>query len=173
MNLIVAIAKNYAIGKNNNLLFALPSDLKFFKEKTINNIVVMGKSTYLSLPKRPLPNRINIVLSKDPFFNPPNTIVVRSLEELFVVLKKYDDNKIYICGGASIYNLLMDYCKIAYVTVVDEIVSADTYIKDIEKSGFKLECSSEPIVGNGHFFCFKTFINPNPKKFYVNNLEHS
>ena len=66
----------------------------------------------------------------------------------------------------------MDYCKIAYVTVVDEIVPADTYIKDIEKSGFKLASSSKPIVENGHVCCFKTFVNPNPKKINVNNLEH-
>ncbi len=165
MNLIVAVTKNNAIGKNNKLLFHLPSDLKYFKSKTINNVIIMGKTTYLSLPKCPLPNRTTIVMSKDMLFNPPNTIVVRNLKELFKILNNYDDDSIYVCGGASIYNLLMDYCKVAYVTVVDEIISADTYIRDIEKSGFRLESSSDPFLENGHIFRFKTFVNNNPKKF--------
>lgn len=165
MNLIVAVSKNYAIGKNNQLLFNLPSDLKFFKEKTSGNVVVMGKKTYLSLPKKPLPNRINIVLSKDINFNPSEVTVVRSLNELFNEIKKYDNDKIFICGGSSIYNLLMDYCKTAYVTAVEEIVPADTYIEDIEKHSFKLINSSEKIFENGHYFSFKTYKNDNPKKF--------
>ena len=165
MNLIVAVTKNYAIGKDNNLLFHLPADLKFFKEKTIGNVVVMGKKTYLSLPKRPLPNRTNIVLSTDTSFNPTEAIVVRNLQELFAVLKQFDSEKIYVCGGASIYNLLMDYCKKAFVTVIDEIVPADTYIKDVEQSGFILESESESFQENGHTFRFKTYINQNPKNF--------
>lgn len=165
MNLIVAVSKNYAIGKDNKLLFNLPTDLKFFKEKTSGNVVVMGKKTYLSLPKKPLPNRINIILSKDPNFNVTDAIVVRNLNELFSELKKYDSENIYICGGSSIYNLLMDYCNIAYVTAVEEIVPADTYIEDIEKHSFKLTNSSEKIFENGHYFSFKTYKNDNPKKF--------
>lgn len=166
MNLIVAVSKNYAIGKDNKLLFNLPTDLKFFKEKTSGNVVVMGKKTYLSLPKKPLPNRINIVLSKDINFNPSEVTVVRSLNELFNEIKKYDNDKIFICGGSSIYNLLMDYCKTAYVTVIDEVVpAADTYIDNIEQHGFKLTNSSETFFENGHYFSFKTYINDKPKKF--------
>ena len=88
MNLIVAVSGDFAIGKDNDLLFNLPSDLKYFKEKTINKVVVMGERTYMSLPKRPLKNRINIVLSSNPEFVADGAKVVHSLEELFLELKK-------------------------------------------------------------------------------------
>lgn len=159
MNLIVAVSKNYGIGKDNKLLFNLPSDLRFFKEKTSGGVVVMGKNTYMSLPKRPLPNRVNIVLSKDPAFEAQGAVVVRSLSELFAEVKKYEDDKIFVCGGSSIYNLLMPYCENAYVTVVDEIVPADTFIDDVEKSGFTLESASETICENNHSFRFNTYKN--------------
>ena len=71
MNFIVAVTNDYAVGKNNDLLFHLPTDLKYFKATTLNKVVVMGDKTYYSLPKRPLPNRITIVLSNNPEFNEP------------------------------------------------------------------------------------------------------
>ena len=124
MNFIVAVTNDYAIGKNNDLLFHLPTDLKYFKEKTLNKIVIMGEKTYHSLPKRPLPNRINIVLSDNPQFNDSNIIIVRNLSDLFAELKKFNSDDIFVCGGASIYNLLMDYCDFAYVTKINKIVPA-------------------------------------------------
>lgn len=165
MNLIVAVAKDYAIGKDNKLLFHLPSDLAFFKQKTQNKVVVMGEKTYLSLPKRPLVNRTNIVLSASPNFSEDGVLIVHSLKELFEKLKEFDTDSIFICGGASVYNLLMDYCKTAYVTVVEKIVPADTYIDDIEKRGFVLKECSQLQHENGLDFYFKTYENLNPKEF--------
>lgn len=165
MNLIVAVAKNYAIGKDNKLLFNLPKDLAFFKEKTLNKVVVMGEKTYFSLPKKPLPNRINIVLSDNLNFVDDRVIIVHSLDELFKELKKYNSDDIFVCGGASIYNLLMDYCKLAFITEVDAIVPADTYINNVEKKGFVLQNSSEPMEENNLSFTFKTYVNENPKCF--------
>ena len=75
MNLIVAVTNNYAIGKNNSLLFHLPTDLKFFKEKTLNKVVVMGRKTYESLPIRPLPKRTTIVLTANKSFKDDRVIV--------------------------------------------------------------------------------------------------
>ena len=166
MNFIVAVTNDYAIGKNNDLLFHLPADLKYFKEKTLNKIVVMGEKTYHSLPKRPLPNRINIVLSDNPLFNDSSIIIVRNLSDLFAELKKYNSDDIFVCGGASIYNLLMDYCDFAYVTKINKIVPADTFIKNIEATGLWTEIStSEKIIENNLEFQFKIFKNSNPKKY--------
>ena len=162
MNLIVAVTRDYAIGKNNDLLFHLPSDLAYFKQKTIDKVVVMGERTYLSLPRRPLPKRINIVLSSNPEFAAEGAIVVHSLSELFSELKKYDTNDVFVGGGASIYNLLMPYCTLAYVTMIDAIVPADTYINNIEEAGFILENETEPQSENGLTFTFRTYKNPNP-----------
>ena len=163
MNLIVAVAKDYAIGKDNKLLFSLPSDMKYFKEKTLNKVVVMGEKTYLSLPKRPLINRINIVLSDNKNFAPEGAIVVNNLDELFSQLKKYNDDDIFVCGGASVYNLLMEYCHLAYVTIVDKIVPADTYIIDTIKKGFVLRETSQTFEENGLKFTFNIFENKKPK----------
>lgn len=165
MNLIVAVAKDYAIGKDNKLLFSLPSDMKYFKEKTLNKVVVMGEKTYLSLPKRPLINRINIVLSDNKNFAPEGVIVVNNLDELFSQLKKYNDDDIFVCGGASVYNLLMEYCHLAYVTIVDKIVPADTYIIDPIKKGFVLRETSQTFEENGLKFTFNIFENKKSKEY--------
>ena len=165
MNLIVAVSLDYAIGKDNKLLFRLPTDMVFFKEKTIGKTVVMGEKTYLSLPKRPLLNRINIVLSDNPNFVADGAIVVHTLDDLFKELKKYRSEDIFVCGGASIYNLLMNYCDTAYVTKVEKIVDADTYIDDIEKRGFVLKEVSPQIEENDLTFTFQTYQNPNPIRF--------
>ena len=165
MNLIVAVSLDYASGKNNKLLFRLPTDMAFFKEKTMGKVVVMGEKTYLSLPKRPLLNRINIVLSDNPNFVADGAIVVHILGDLFEELKKYRSEEIFVCGGASIYNLLMSYCNTAYVTKVEKIVDADTYINDIEKHGFVLKEISSKIEENNLTFTFQTYQNPNPIRF--------
>lgn len=166
MNFIVAVTSDYAIGKNNDLLFHLPTDLKYFKEKTLNKIVVMGDKTYFSLPKRPLPKRINIVLSNNPQFNETGIIIVRNLSELFSELKKYNTQDVFVTGGASVYNLLMDYCDTAYITKINKVVPADTYINNIEKMGnWKLEQSSPVYTENGLDFTFNIFKNTKVKKF--------
>ncbi len=165
MNLIVAVTKDYAIGKNNNLLFHLPSDLAYFKKTTTGKVVIFGERTFLSLPKRPLPNRINIVLSDNPNFVAEGATVVHNLPDLFQKIKKFDDNEIFVCGGASIYNLMMPYCKTAYITMIDKIVPADTYIKDITKEGYVLQSETEKQTENGIDFTFQIYKNKNIKKY--------
>ena len=137
MNLIVAVAKDFAIGKDNKLLFNIPKDMAFFKEKTINNVIVMGEKTYLSLPKRPLPKRTNIVLSDNPLFEAEGDVVVHSLDELFSQLKAYNTDNIFVCGGASIYNLLMPYVTKMYVTEIDKDFEGDTFFPKINEEVWK------------------------------------
>lgn len=160
MNFIVAVTNDYAIGKDNNLLFHLPTDLKYFKQTTLNKVVVMGERTYHSLPKRPLPNRINIVLSDNPKFYDDNIIIVNNVDKLFAEVKKYNPDDVFVTGGASVYNLLMDYCNKAYITKIDKVVPADTYINNIEKMpNWKLVSKSEKYNENGLDFEFLIFEN--------------
>lgn len=160
MNFIVAVTNDYAIGKDNNLLFHLPTDLKYFKQTTLNKVVVMGERTYHSLPKRPLPNRINIVLSDNPKFYDDNIIIVNNVDKLFAEVKKYNPDDVFVTGGASVYNLLMDYCSKAYITKIDKVVPADTYINNIEKMpNWKLVSKSEKYNENGLDFEFLIFEN--------------
>ena len=111
MKLIVAVTKNWGIGKNGTMLVHLPADLKYYREKTTGNVTIMGLKTYNALPVRPLPNRTTIVLTRDKNFIDDRIIIVHSLEELFEKIKHFPNKEIYVCGGATIYNQLIDYKK--------------------------------------------------------------
>lgn len=167
MNLIVAVDKNYGIGNNNDLLFNLKQDMQFFKEKTINKVVVMGDKTLLSFPNsKPLKNRTNIVLTSDKNFNVDGATVVRSLEELFAELCKYDSNDIYIIGGAFVYNTMLPYCNTAFVTKINSEKPADRNIIKIEElPNWYLKNQSETFNENGIDFCFCTYENAFPLTF--------
>ena len=159
MNFIVAVDNNYAIGKNGTLIYNLPSDLAYFKKETSGKVVVMGDKTFLSLPKHPLPNRTNIVMTLDDTeFD--GAITVHSVDELSEVLEDYEDDEVFVIGGASIYNLLMDLCKYAYITKIDASEPADTFIRNIEKTGnWNLVSESEEYEENGYKFRFCVFKN--------------
>ena len=165
MNLIVAVSENYAIGKDNKLLFNLPTDLKYFKEKTLNKVVVMGRKTFEFLPVKPLKNRVNIVVTTDKAFCWEGVIVVNSFEELFKKLESYNDEDVFIIGGSSIYNKLIERCRLAYVTKVHKTVDADSYITNIENQpNWKEISSSEVLTENNTNFQFKVFENQEIKK---------
>lgn len=165
MNFIVAVSEDFAIGKDNHLLFSLPKDLAYFKEHTLNKVVIMGDKTYFSLPKRPLPKRTTIVMTFDKNFNEPGVLAVHSVSELKNALGKYDTNDVWVCGGASIYNLLMDYCKYGYITKVDKIVEADTYINNVDKmENWKMVLKGEEQFDNDICYSFDIYENQDVKK---------
>lgn len=165
MKLIVAVAKNWAIGYQGDLLFNLPDDMSFFKETTINKVVVMGRKTLLSFPNgKPLKNRVNIILTTDRDFKEEGCIVVNSFNELFEELKRYDEEDVFIIGGGKIYNDLFPYCIEAYITKVDAIVNADTFLHNFdEDQDWYLSYASEIHENNGLKFTFNTYKNKNIK----------
>lgn len=130
IKIIVAVDKKGAIGKNNDLLYNIKEDLKNFKDLTSGNIVVMGRNTWESLPIKPLPNRTNIILTKT-LKSIDGAIVLSSFDELAEYLK-YTDRDVYIIGGASIYNQVIekDMASEAHITFVDDTVEdADVFIE--------------------------------------------
>ena len=136
IHIIVATDKNMAIGYQNKLLFWLPNDLKRFKELTTGNTIIMGRNTFLSLPKGALPNRRNIVLStrKDASFLGAETYA--SLEEAIKACK--EDEKIYIIGGASVYKQALTLADVLCITEIDaEAPEADTYFPTIDPTIWK------------------------------------
>ena len=134
MNLIVAVDKNWGIGKNNKLLTSIPADMKFFVSKTTGNVVVMGRKTLESFPnKKPLKNRVNIVLTRNPDYEVEGAIVVRSDEELQAELAKYDSEKIFVIGGESIYKKMLNMCDVAYVTKMDYAYDADAHFPNLDE----------------------------------------
>ena len=134
MNLIVAVDKNWAIGKDNKLLVSIPQDMKFFRETTMDKVVVMGRKTLESFPGgQPLKKRTNIVLTRDKNYKVKDAIVVNSVDALLEELKNYDEKEIYVIGGESIYRALLPYCKLAHVTKIDHAYEADTYFPNLDE----------------------------------------
>ena len=134
MNLIVAVDKNWAIGKENKLLVSIPQDMKFFRETTIGKVVVMGRKTVESFPGgQPLKQRTNIVLTTDKNYSVKDAIVVHTIEELLEELKKYNDEDIYVIGGESIYRQMLPYCTLAHVTKINHAYEADTYFPNLDE----------------------------------------
>ena len=141
MNIIVAVDKNWAIGKDNDLLISIPEDMKHFKDKTLHNIVIMGQNTLDSLPNsKPLPNRTNIVLTEKTDLG--NDIVVcNSVTEVLDYVKegilshKFIANDVFVIGGESVYKQLLPYCRYAYITRIEKEFEADRYFpENLEKS---------------------------------------
>lgn len=133
MKAIVNVDNNWAIGMGDSLLNHIPADMKFFKEKTTGNVVVMGRATFLTFPgPKALPNRVNIVLTTDKSWSVPDVIACHSTEELFEQLKRYDSNTVYVIGGSSVYEQLLIYCDTVYVTKVDTAKPADKFFPNLD-----------------------------------------
>ena len=134
MNLIVAVDKNWAIGKGNQLLVSIPQDMKFFRETTIGKVVVMGRKTLETFPGgQPLKKRVNIVITRDKDYKVNDAIIVHSVEEALEELKKYDEEDIYVIGGESIYRQMLPYCTLAHVTKINHAYEADTYFPNLDE----------------------------------------
>ncbi len=134
MNAIVAVDLNWGIGCNGELLQRIPEDMKFFKDKTIGKVVVMGRETFKSLPnKAPLKDRVNIVLSRNELFNDDRLIICNSINETLDQLKKYNENDIFIIGGEMIYEQFLSYCKEIYVTKIKNKYLADKYFPNLDE----------------------------------------
>lgn len=147
ISIIVAIAKNNAIGKNNRLLWHIPDDLKRVKRLTTGNVIIMGKNTYLSLPKKPLPDRTNIVISDDKSDVFEGCVMAYSIDE---AIKKMSDTKEnFIFGGASIYEQFLPYANTLYLTYVDKEFDADTFFPDINYEEW-IETERKDITNNDH-----------------------
>ncbi len=132
-SIIVAIAKNNAIGKDNQLLWHISEDLKYFKRITSGHTVIMGRKTFESIG-RPLPNRTNIIISR----NFPETVgmtVVSSIEE--ALQRTAGEEEVFIIGGGSIYREAMPKADRLYITHVDTVCEADTFFPDIDLSQWK------------------------------------
>ena len=168
INGIVAVDLNWGIGKINKetgegqLLFNIPADMKHFVDLTRNNIVVMGYSTYMSLPKRPLKNRTNIVLwDKAPSLNClDGALTFNNFEQLLhgvqLLAERYE---VFICGGASVYKLFLPYYDRVYLTRVNAVdEEATAFFPDLDKYEF-LECTEGlmPIEDNGYQIQFLTY----------------
>ncbi|MBU3928641.1 MAG: dihydrofolate reductase [Bacteroidetes bacterium] len=136
ISIIVAIAANQAIGKDNDLLWHISADLKRFKQITEGNPVIMGKRTFYSLPRRPLPNRLNMVITDIPGETIDGCVMAYSIED--AIEKMPVDKENFIIGGGSIYAQFLPKANRLYITRVFKEFEADTFFPGIPENEWEL-----------------------------------
>ena len=136
--LIVAMDSERGIGKNNDLMWHLPKDMKFFKDTTQGQIVVMGRKNYDSIPEkyRPLPSRLNVVLTRNKDFSAPDCLVFHSLEECLIYFKEETERTLFIIGGGEIYQMALASNVIdeMFITHVHHHYDAETFFTAFDES---------------------------------------
>ena len=157
MRLIACADKNWGIGKGGALLVQIPQDMKYFKNTTINKVVVMGRRTLESFPGgRPLKDRVNIVLTKNADYSCDGATIVHSIDELMDAIKDYKADDVYCIGGAEVYRQLLPYCDLAYITRLDYSYEADAFLCDLGREpGWELigESDEETYFNIPYTFC--------------------
>jgi len=151
INIIAAIGSNRELGKDNKLLWHISEDLQRFKQLTIGHTVIMGRKTYESIGK-PLPRRLNIIISRDTSFRAQGCIVAHSLEEALNQAKEIEKEEVFIIGGGQIYELGLKFADKLYLTLVNGIYGADTFFPDY--SLFTKVISKEEKEEKGQKFTF-------------------
>lgn len=154
IKIIAAIGRKNELGKKGDLIWHLPSDLKFFKEQTLGGMVFMGRTTFLSLPKL-LPNRKHVVLTPNEPFNKDITdVVLLEFKDDFVnyCIEQSKTQDVYIIGGASIYNMFIDIADVLVLTEIDaEDSEADVYFPSFDKNKYIKENLGENVDGKIRF----------------------
>jgi dihydrofolate reductase len=139
ISIIAAVSENNVIGKDNALVWHLPTDMKFFKEKTLGHCIITGRKNYESIPVnyRPLPNRTNIIITRQKEYFAPKAFVVQSIEE--AIKKAIDTNtgEIFIIGGAEIYKQSMRVADKLYITKIHHSFEGDAYFPEIDLKVWK------------------------------------
>ncbi len=154
LSMIAAIGKNRELGRDNSLIFDLKKDMEHFRKVTLGHTVIMGRKTFESIG-RALPDRTNIVISRDREFQSHHDIkIVSTVEEALEEAKKYEEKEVFVIGGAQIYELFLPYADKLYLTIVDkQVKDADAFFPEYEKD-FKRIISSKGDNEKGVKFTF-------------------
>ncbi len=137
VSLIVAMAENGVIGRDNQLPWHLPGDLKYFKAVTLEHPIIMGRKTWESLPKKPLPQRLNIVVSHNPDYQAEGAIVVPGIKEALHTAMRSGIKEAFIIGGAQLYEAALPVAKRIYMTAVHAKVDGDAHFAGINHSEWR------------------------------------
>ena len=168
MNLIAAVTENWGIGMDGKLLCSIPEDMKYFREKTMGKTVLMGRKTLESFPEgRPLRGRVNIVLSSRPAFRVDGAVVLKSLGEALEELGKYPEDDVFVIGGAQVYELMMPYCRYAYITRMDVLKPADSFLPNLDEApGWSVDEQGEKrCCCCGIWYRFVRYVNSDRKEY--------
>jgi dihydrofolate reductase len=138
ISIIVAVAENNVIGNNNSLIWHLPADLRYFKEKTTGHHIIMGRNTFESLGGRLLPNRTTVIITRNQNYKVPDgCLAVHSLDEAIALCCDNDD-EVFICGGSQIYALAFARATDMYITRVHHSFEGDTFFPEFDQAQWQL-----------------------------------
>ncbi len=156
ISFIAALSKNRVIGKNNDLPWHLPDDMKYFMQTTKGHYSIMGRKNYDSIPEkfRPLPNRTNVVVTRQKDFIAPGCIVVHSVEEGIETARKANEAEAFITGGAEIFKVGFPFSQRLYLTQIDAEIEGDTYFPEWNASQWNEMSRRHHPVDDRHAFAF-------------------
>ena len=156
ISLIAALTKNRAIGLDNGLPWHLPDDMKYFMQTTKGHHVIMGRKNYDSIPEkfRPLPNRTNIVVTRQQNLQAPHCTVVHSLVDAMDIAQKAGETELFIIGGSAIYQLGMPFAQRLYLTEIEADLSGDTFFPDFDRTSWREVSRKHHPADNRHAYAF-------------------
>lgn len=139
ISMIAAMSKNRVIGKDNDLPWHLPDDFRFFKEKTKGHHVLMGRKNFESLPHRfrPLPDRVNMILTRKNDLKLPGTLIFNSLPEAIQHASGNNEKELFIIGGGEIYEMALPFAEEIYLTEIDASIDGDTFFPELDAKNWK------------------------------------
>lgn len=157
LSIIVAASENNVIGEDNKLIWHLPDDMKFFKEKTSGHLIITGRKNYESIPEkfRPLPNRVNVIITRQKNYHAPGAIVVGSIEEAMkYAAEKHGSEEVFIIGGAEIFKQTYSACDKIYLTRVHHYFEGDVHFETPSEKNWKLVHSEKHKADEKHKYSF-------------------
>jgi dihydrofolate reductase len=155
ISFIFAMDRNRAIGKDNQLPWHLPADLKFFKTVTMGHPILMGRKTYQSIGK-PLPGRLNVVITQDPNFTAEGCEIVHSADE---AAARFQQQELFVIGGAEIFRLFLPQADRMYITQIEHEFAADTFFPDVNIAEWTLVSSEQGVQDekNPYLYYFQIY----------------
>lgn len=154
--MIAAVASNGVIGKNNDLPWRLPDDMKFFMNTTKGHHVIMGRKNYESLHEnfKPLPKRTNIVVTRQQNYSAPGCVVVHDVPSAVDIARQAGESELFVIGGAEIYNQTLPLADRLYLTEIEAAVDGDTYFPDFDKGRWKERSREHHPADERHRYAF-------------------
>lgn len=159
MKAIVAADPDWGIGKDGNLLAHIPEDMKYFRNMTAGAVLIMGRKTLESFPGgKPLKNRVNIVITRNPDYQVPGAETVHSAAEAAEAARRYPDREVFVAGGGEIYKEMLPLCGKVYVTKIGKRFDADTFFPDLDRDPEWTETDpGEPLESGGIPYRFTVY----------------
>ncbi len=156
ISMIAAIGQNLVIGKDNDLIWHLPDDMKFFMQKTSGHHVVMGRKNFESIPEkyRPLPNRVNIIITRQTDYQAEGALVVHSLDESLKIAEEAGEKEVFIIGGGEIYSLGLEKADVLYLTEIHESFDGDAFFPEFDRKNWEETARTHHMKDSRHAYSF-------------------